>query len=70
GQVRVCEYAQSKISRMMEMIRLAIVQGIRFDYLLVDSWFTCSSLGFETDFSVLSKNSRFERSSLLLFHVL
>ncbi|KAA6330773.1 hypothetical protein EZS27_020560 [termite gut metagenome] len=44
GQVRVCEYAQSKISRMMEMIRLAIVQGIRFDYLLVDSWFTCSEL--------------------------
>ncbi|GHT70536.1 hypothetical protein FACS189455_0410 [Bacteroidia bacterium] len=44
GQVRVSEYARSKISRMMDMIRLAITQGIRFDYLLVDSWFTCYEL--------------------------
>jgi IS4 transposase len=44
GQVRVSEYAESKIRRMMDMVRLSIAQGIRFDYLLVDSWFTCYEL--------------------------
>lgn len=34
-------YFNSKISSMMGMIIRAISQGIRFDYLLVDSWFTC-----------------------------
>jgi Transposase DDE domain len=34
----------SKIDSMISMIRLAITKGIRFDYLLVDSWFTCFEL--------------------------
>jgi len=38
------EYTQSKIDRMIEMAKTAIDKGIRFDYLLVDSWFTCYAL--------------------------
>ena len=38
------EYFQSKIDKMMEMIKLAIKNGLRFDYVLVDSWFTCFEL--------------------------
>ena len=34
----------TKIDSMISMIRLAITKGIRFDYLLVDSWFTCFEL--------------------------
>lgn len=34
----------SKIDSMISMIRGAIINGIRFDYLLVDSWFTCFEL--------------------------
>lgn len=41
---RISEYKQSKISRSIDMIKLAIKKGIRFDYLLVDSWFTCADL--------------------------
>ena len=41
---RVKEYRQSKIDRSIEMVREAIRKGIRFDYLLVDSWFTCADL--------------------------
>jgi hypothetical protein len=29
---------------MIEMVRTAIGQGLRFDYMLVDSWFTCYAL--------------------------
>jgi hypothetical protein len=38
------EYKQSKIERSIEMVKPAIKKGIRFDYLLVDSCFTCSAL--------------------------
>ena len=41
---RIKEYRQSKIDRSIEMVREAIWKGIRFDYLLVDSWFTCADL--------------------------
>lgn len=41
---RISEYKQSKISRSIEMVKTAINKGIRFDYLLVDSWFTCAEL--------------------------
>jgi hypothetical protein len=40
GQQRVNEYFKSKTEMLMEMVRRAISQGIRFDYLLTDSWFT------------------------------
>ena len=33
------EMFQSKIANAIKMIRRAIIEGIRFDYLLVDSWF-------------------------------
>jgi len=38
------EYFTSKIDRMIKMVKRAIDEGIRFDYLLVDSWFTCYAL--------------------------
>lgn len=38
------EYFSTKIEGMMEMLRTAIGRGVRFDYLLVDSWFTCHEL--------------------------
>ncbi len=38
------EYLSSKIDVAISMIRRALVEGVRFDYLLVDSWFTCSEL--------------------------
>ena len=41
---RIREYKQSKIERSIEMVRHAMKKGIRFDYLLVDSWFTCADL--------------------------
>ena len=41
---RIKEYKQSKIDRSIEMVKEAIRKGIRFDYLLVDSWFTCADL--------------------------
>lgn len=44
GTGRMEEYTVSKIQQMIVMIRGAISQGIRFDYLLVDSWFTCFEL--------------------------
>jgi len=39
---RVKEYTMSKIDKAIEMVKYAIKRGIRFDYLLVDSWFTCA----------------------------
>jgi hypothetical protein len=41
GQSRVNDYFKTKIESMLSMIRLATGKGIRFDYLLIDSWFTC-----------------------------
>ncbi len=41
---RSTEYLASKIETAISMIRRAIVEGVRFEYLLVDSWFTCSEL--------------------------
>ena len=38
------EMLQSKITNAIKMIRRAIMEGIRFDYLLVDSWFPCAEL--------------------------
>jgi len=43
-QERISEYRQDKISRSIDMVRYAIKKGIRFDYLLCDSWFTCAAL--------------------------
>ena len=40
GQQRVDEYFKTKTDMLIEMIRRAISAGIRFDYLLTDSWFT------------------------------
>ena len=45
GQVveeRVREYTMKKTDKAIEMVKYAIKQGIRFDYLLMDSWFTCA----------------------------
>lgn len=44
GQKRVDEYFTTKIASAISMIANAIVQGIRFDYILCDSWFTCLEL--------------------------
>jgi hypothetical protein len=38
------EYFKSKSEMLIEMIKTAIFKGIRFDYLLTDSWFTCFEL--------------------------
>jgi hypothetical protein len=40
GQSRVNEYFEKKTSMLITMIRMVITKGIRFDYLLTDSWFT------------------------------
>lgn len=39
---RVREYTMSKIEKAVEMVKHAIKRGVRFDYLLIDSWFTCA----------------------------
>jgi hypothetical protein len=44
GSKRKQEYFTTKIENMVEMVRSAIGQGLRFDYMLVDSWFTCFAL--------------------------
>lgn len=44
GAKRVAEHSMDKQTKLREMIVLAIKKGIRFDYLLVDSWFTCTDL--------------------------
>ena len=44
GSKRKQEYFTTKIENMIEMVRTAIGQGLRFDYMLVDSWFTCYAL--------------------------
>ena len=42
---RIQECFKTKIDSMISMIRLAITKGIRFDYLLVDSWFYMFRIG-------------------------
>lgn len=44
GQKRVDEYITTKIAFAISMIARAIRQGVRFDYVLCDSWFTCFEL--------------------------
>lgn len=44
GQTRVNEYSMDKQTQLREMVAYAIKKGQRFDYLLVDSWFTCKEL--------------------------
>ena len=44
GIQRVDQYYTSKIESTISMLRLAISKGVRFDYLLVDSWFTCHEI--------------------------
>ncbi|WP_442504710.1 IS4 family transposase [Porphyromonas levii] len=41
---RESELFMSKIDKLIEMVRRAIRTGVPFDYLLVDSWFTCTAL--------------------------
>ena len=41
---RIEEYTQKKIQKAIDMVRRAIKEGIRFDYLLSDSWFTCTDI--------------------------
>ena len=41
---RNAEYFASNIETAINMLKRSIIEGIRFDYLLVDSWFTCSEL--------------------------
>lgn len=39
---RIEEYSMKKTDKAIEMVKQAIMNGVRFDYLLVDSWFTNS----------------------------
>ena len=39
---RIKEYTMKKTDKAIDMVKYAIKRGIRFDYLLVDSWFTCA----------------------------
>ena len=41
---RIGEYTQNKIQKAIEMVKHSISQGVRFDYLLADSWFTCTDI--------------------------
>jgi hypothetical protein len=41
---RINEYSISKIELLKQMVRRAIKRGIRFDYLLADSWFACTEI--------------------------
>ena len=41
---RLAEYDKDKITLAMDMVRTAIKRGIRFQYLLADSWFTCKEI--------------------------
>ena len=39
---RIKEYTMKKTDKAVEMVKYAIKRGVRFDYLLIDSWFTCA----------------------------
>ena len=41
---RIEEYSLSKITLTIDMIKRAIKKGIRFRYILADSWFACSEI--------------------------
>lgn len=41
---RKAEMHQTKIANAIKKLRRAIMEGLRFDYLLVDSWFPCAEL--------------------------
>jgi len=41
---REAEYDKSKIELVIEMVKRAIKNGVRFSYLLADSWFACKGL--------------------------
>jgi len=41
---RSTEYLASKIDTAISMLKRSIIEGVRFDYLLVDSCFTCTEL--------------------------
>ena len=41
---RLAEYDKDKITLAMDMVRTAIKSGIRFQYLLADSWFICKEI--------------------------
>lgn len=41
---RRAEYFTDKITNMKKMLNMAAVEHMRFDYLLVDSWFTCKEV--------------------------
>ena len=41
---RSAEYFASKIETAISMLKSSIIEGVRFNYLLVDSWFICSEL--------------------------
>ena len=41
---RAGEYFQSKIDNLINLFKRAILEGVRFDYLFVDSWFTNKEL--------------------------
>lgn len=43
-QERIEEYSMKKTVLTIEMVRRAIRHGIRFRYLLADSWFACASI--------------------------
>jgi hypothetical protein len=44
GSIRKAEYFEKKTDNLLMMIRTAISKGIRFNYLLVDSWFVSDEL--------------------------
>lgn len=44
SQKRVEELDKSKIEMVLKMFFLAVYRGIKIDYVLVDSWFTCDAL--------------------------
>lgn len=44
SRARIEDYWKKKTDKLQEMVRRAIKNGIRFDYLLVDSWFTNTGL--------------------------
>jgi len=41
---RAKEADYSKITSMLKLLKRAIAHGFKFDYVLVDSWFTCEAL--------------------------
>ena len=44
ASIRKAEYFEKKTDNLLSMIRIAISKGVRFDYLLVDSWFVSDLL--------------------------